>query len=63
VDRLRDRLTAAARRQRDEPLAFVADREVFGDLVDNERFVSAYLSILSSLHHKGAKATLAELVP
>jgi mannitol 2-dehydrogenase len=63
VDRLKDKLTAAARRQRDEPLAFVADREVFGDLVDDERFVSAYLSVLSSLHHKGAKATVSELVP
>jgi mannitol 2-dehydrogenase len=58
VDRLRDTLVAAAQRQHDEPLAFIRHREVFGDLVDNERFVSAYRSVLSSLHHKGAKATL-----
>jgi mannitol 2-dehydrogenase len=63
VDRLRDRLTAAARRQRDEPLAFLADREVFGDLVDDERFVAAYLEVLTSLHHRGARATLEQLVP
>ena len=61
VDRLRDTLTAAARRQRAEPLAFIENREVFGDLVDNERFVSAYRSVLSSLHHKGARATLEDL--
>ncbi len=62
VDRLRDKLTAAARRQHDEPLAFIEDRDVFGDLVDNERFVSAYRSVLSSLHTRGAKATLEDLV-
>jgi mannitol 2-dehydrogenase len=62
VDRLRDTLMAAAGRQQDEPLAFIANREVFGDLVDNERFVLAYRSVLSSLHHKGAKATLEDLV-
>jgi mannitol 2-dehydrogenase len=61
VDQLRDRLMAAAGRQHDEPLAFIADRDVFGDLIDNERFVSAYRSVLSSLHHKGAKATLEDL--
>jgi mannitol 2-dehydrogenase len=61
VDRLRDTLTAAARRQPAEPLAFIENREVFGDLVDNERFVSAYRSVLSSLHHKGARATLEDL--
>ncbi len=61
VDRLKDTLTAAARRQHDDPLAFVANRDLFGDLVDNERFVSTYRSMLSSLHLKGARATLEEL--
>jgi mannitol 2-dehydrogenase len=61
VDRLKDRLTAAARRQRDDPLAFISDREVFGDLVDDQRFVSAYLAVLDSVHVKGARATLQEL--
>jgi mannitol 2-dehydrogenase len=62
VDRLRDTLTPAAQRQRDEPLAFIENREVFGDLVDNERFVSAYTSVLSSLHRQGARATLEAIV-
>jgi len=62
VDQLKDRLMANARRQRDEPLAFIQDRDVFGDLAENERFVSAYTSVLKSLHHKGARATLEDLV-
>jgi len=53
---------ASAARQREHPTAFIEDREVFGDLADNERFVSVYTSVLSSLHHKGARATLGDLL-
>ena len=38
VDRLADTLKATAQTQRDDPLAFVRNRELFGDLVDDERF-------------------------
>jgi mannitol 2-dehydrogenase len=62
VDQLRDTLMANARRQHEDPLAFVANRQVFGDLVDDERFVAAYLRALAGLHLKGARATLEELV-
>ncbi|MGY1661948.1 mannitol dehydrogenase family protein [Geodermatophilus sp. SYSU D00705] len=62
ADRRRDTLAASARRQRQDPLAFVADRELFGDLVDDERFTSAYLAALTSLHERGARATLDALV-
>ena len=41
VDRLADQLTAAAQRQRTDPLAFVANRELFGDLVDEPGFTAA----------------------
>jgi mannitol 2-dehydrogenase len=61
VDRLRDTLVAAAARQQEDPLAFIANRELFGDLIDNERFVSTYRSALASLHTKGARATLEDL--
>jgi mannitol 2-dehydrogenase len=61
VDRLRDQLTATAQRQAEDPLAFIANRELFGDLIDNERFVSTYRSALASLHTKGARATLEDL--
>jgi mannitol 2-dehydrogenase len=62
VDRLKDTLTAVARRQREEPDAFIANRELFGGLVDDERFVAAYRDALSSLHERGARATLQSLV-
>ena len=61
VDQLKDRVTEAARRQRDDPTAFIADREIFGDLVDDERFVAAYGAALRSLQERGARATLESL--
>jgi mannitol 2-dehydrogenase len=61
VDRLAERLTATARRQHDDPLAFLRDRDVFGDLVDDERFTSVYREHLQSLHEHGARATLEKL--
>jgi mannitol 2-dehydrogenase len=62
VDRLRDSLMRAARRQREDPDAFIANRHVFGDLVDKKPFVTAYRSALASLHQRGARATLESLV-
>jgi mannitol 2-dehydrogenase len=61
VDRLADELVPLARRQREEPLAFLANRELFGDLVDDARFVAAYREALDSLHERGARATLESL--
>jgi mannitol 2-dehydrogenase len=61
VDRLADKLTEIARRQRDEPDAFIANRELFGDLAGDERFAEAYRSALRSLHERGARATLEAL--
>ena len=58
VDRLAEQLTERARRQRKEPLLFISDRDLFGDLIDNERFVTAYRLALDSLHDRGARATL-----
>jgi len=62
VDRLAGSLTQRARRQREDPDAFIANRHLFGDLADNKRFVTAYRSALASLHQRGARATLASLV-
>ena len=58
VDRLKPVLTASAARQRDDPDAFISNREVFGDLVDDARFVGAFRAALTGLHEKGARATL-----
>jgi mannitol 2-dehydrogenase len=62
VDRLRDRLVERAQHNREDPLIFISDRDLFGDLVDDERFVRAYTSALSSLYERGARATLERLV-
>ncbi len=61
VDRLADSLVPLARRQREEPDVFISNRQLFGDLIDNERFRAAYLSALDSLHQRGARATLESL--
>jgi mannitol 2-dehydrogenase len=61
VDQLADQLVPIARRQREDPLAFIANRELFGDLIDDERFVAAYRAALRSLHERGARATLESL--
>ena len=58
VDPLREQLMAAAARQAQEPTAFLAQREIFGDLVDDPRFTDAYLRALASLHTMGALATV-----
>src|SRR5258708_3792307 len=62
VDRLADSLMQLAQRQREDSDAFIANREVFGDLADDKRFVTAYRSALASLHERGARATLGSLV-
>ncbi len=62
VDRLADSLVRLARLQREDPDAFIANRDVFGDLADDKRFVTGYRSALSSLHQHGARATLESLV-
>jgi len=61
VDRLRDSLMTNARRQREDPLAFIADREVFGDLIDDERFTALYRASLASLYAHGTRVTLQNL--
>ncbi|MFP5370084.1 MAG: mannitol dehydrogenase family protein, partial [Actinomycetes bacterium] len=50
--------TLAARARSADPLAFVGDRELFGDLVDDERFTAAYAAALGSLGTRGVRATL-----
>jgi mannitol 2-dehydrogenase len=61
VDRRREPLMALAKRHREDPLAFVSNRELFGDLVEDQRFVEPYLAALDSLHDGGARATLQRL--
>jgi mannitol 2-dehydrogenase len=58
VDERREELMARARRHREDPLAFLRDPHLFGDLVEDERFVRHYREALDSLHSRGARATL-----
>ncbi|PIO99835.1 mannitol dehydrogenase family protein [Pleomorphomonas carboxyditropha] len=58
VDRLKDRLMAIAAHNRDNPTAFIENRELFGDLADEPRFVAAYREALASLHSAGALETV-----
>jgi mannitol 2-dehydrogenase len=53
-----DRLTASASHNHEDALAFLRDREVFGDLVDSPDFTVTYTRTLASLHTDGAEATL-----
>ncbi|CAA9336142.1 MAG: Multiple polyol-specific dehydrogenase, partial [uncultured Frankineae bacterium] len=48
-------------RHEEDPLAFLRDRSLFGDLVDEPRFVEPYAWALDSLHRVGARATLEAL--
>lgn len=63
VDQRRDRVAAAAARQQaGDPLAFVRDRDLFGELAEQPAFTGPYLSALASFHDRGARATLEALV-
>jgi mannitol 2-dehydrogenase len=62
VDRLAGHLTAVAQRYSVDELAFLRDRDLFGDLAEQPRFTAAYAATLRSLHENGARATLAALV-
>ena len=62
VDRLKASLMAIAQRNRDEPTAFIENRQLFGDLADDERFRAAYLDALERLHRDGARACVEHLI-
>jgi mannitol 2-dehydrogenase len=61
VDRLAETLQRIAAKQRDDPLAFVQNRELFGDLANEPAFTEPYLNALDSLHSRGARGTLEAL--
>ncbi|ACL39699.1 Mannitol dehydrogenase domain protein [Pseudarthrobacter chlorophenolicus A6] len=61
VDRLKIDVMAAAARQREDRFAFIANRDLFGDLADNERFTTAYASTLDDLHNGGSRFALESL--
>jgi len=62
VDNLADQLVPLARSQRDNPLAFVQNKKLFGDLAENSEFSEQYQEVLHSLWEKGARVTLQNLL-
>lgn len=62
VDPRANALVPIARSQRANPLAFLANRAVFGNLIEETRFVAPYLWTLNSLHRDGARAAVGKLL-
>ncbi|CAN5302003.1 hypothetical protein BH11ACT7_BH11ACT7_37090 [soil metagenome] len=61
MDQLADQLIPIAQSQKENPLAFIENTALFGDLAQQPRFVEAYRWALDSLHRDGARATLEAL--
>lgn len=53
-----DKLQTASRRARDDPAAWLAMKEVYGDIAASERFAGAFAQALRRLWEDGTKATL-----
>jgi mannitol 2-dehydrogenase len=62
VDGLKERVMMAAGQYQDNPHSFIEDRELFGDLSDQPRFVEAYDRALTLLHSVGARDTLTTIL-
>jgi mannitol 2-dehydrogenase len=61
VDRRKEQVMQRAQQQPphgDDPVAFLRDPDLFGDLADDERFIRDYTEALESLHAVGARTTL-----
>ena len=61
VDGLRDERMASARRQAGDPLAFVRNEQLFGDMAGQSAFASAYLLALQSFQKNGALRTVEQI--
>lgn len=62
VDQMRDTVLAAAARQSEDPLAFVRQTEIFGDLAENGRFAESFLQARALIEEHGALAAIQELL-
>jgi mannitol 2-dehydrogenase len=61
VDPLKDQLVPIAKSQRQNPLAFIENKSLFGDLATDKIFKNAYLEALNSLFENGAHKTVQSL--
>lgn len=62
ADRIAPELIDRAARSRTDPLAFVTDPDLFGDLAGHAGFTDPYLAALSAIRERGARAALRELL-
>ena len=62
VDNMKGKLMQVAANNRNNITAFIENREIFGDLCDNPRFVAAYTETLASLYAVGAMETVRKLI-
>lgn len=53
-----DRLTSIAQKAKENPLAWLSMREIYGDLSENQAFATAFSRALSEIWAKGTKTTL-----
>ncbi|QWZ07531.1 mannitol dehydrogenase family protein [Nocardioides panacis] len=58
VDRRKEAVMARAAAQHEDRLAFLRDPDLFGDLVEDERFTAEYVAALDSLDRVGARKTV-----
>jgi mannitol 2-dehydrogenase len=62
ADRIRERVMASAAEYPRDRHSFLRDRDIFGELIEDEHFVTAYDRALDLLHRVGARRTLAVLL-
>lgn len=63
VDNAEEKVRAAAQAQLgDDELAFLRDKDFFGEVVNDERFTKPYLEVLRSLHEVGSINTLEKIL-
>ncbi|MBB5643286.1 mannitol dehydrogenase family protein [Cryobacterium roopkundense] len=62
VDRITERVMASAAGYAADPHSFLRDRDLFGDLIDDDGFTAAYDRALTLLHEVGARRTLGVLL-
>lgn len=61
VDRLATHIIDAASRNREDPLSFLRQADIFGDLVYQPEFTQPYMAALEALHTAGTRALLHQL--
>ena len=62
VDPLADTLVPLAQSQREQPLAFLRNESIFGDLADDFSLTAPYLGVLADLHEYGVREALHRLL-